>query len=171
MAFFRRGRPYWVPLVGVVCTCPVGVSYFCGRILVALDPSQCLVGSVEDEMRWVVAKEALAHVHDGLNGRGLRGFVDDGPDIFDQPGPWNTDKMRLVQRDNSQHITHQTSCLRPATLAAGLKGSLTMFAAASPLNPMNLLLRRYPVVARGRRVVVVVVVVNNLFSIVELMVE
>jgi hypothetical protein len=46
-----------------------------------------------------------------------------------------------------------------------------MFAAASPLNPMNLLLRRYPVVARGRRVVVVVVVVNNLFSIVELMVE
>jgi hypothetical protein len=62
--------------------CPVGVSYFCGRILVALDPSQRLVGSVEDELRWVVAKEALAHVHDGLDGRGLGSFIDDGPDIF-----------------------------------------------------------------------------------------
>jgi hypothetical protein len=64
--------------------------------------------------------------------------------------------------NNAQHITHQTSCLRPATLAAGLKGSLTIFAAASPLNPMTLLLRRYPVIARGRRAVVVV---NSLFSI------
>ena len=36
--------------------------------------------SVEDELRWVVTKEALAHVHDGLNGRSLRGFVHDRPD-------------------------------------------------------------------------------------------
>jgi hypothetical protein len=41
------------------------------------------MGSVEDELRWVVAKEALAHVHDGLNGRGLRSLVDDRPDILD----------------------------------------------------------------------------------------
>jgi hypothetical protein len=148
--------------------CPIGAPYFCRRILVALDPSQSLVSSVEDELRWVVAKEALAHVHDGLDRRGLRGFVDDRPDMFDQPSPWSTSKMRVSECDNPQYITHQTSCLRPATLAAGLKGSLTMFAVANPLDPMALLLRSCPEIARGR---IVVVVVNSLFSIVELVVE
>jgi hypothetical protein len=157
-----------VPLVGVVCMCPIGISHFCRRVLVALDPSQRLVCSVEDELRWVIAKEALAHVDDGLDRRGLRGFVDDGPDVFDQPNSQSTNMVHVSECDNPRYITHQTSCLRPATLAAGLKGSLTMLAAANPLSPMTLLFKSCPEIARGRRIVVVI---NSLFSIVELVVE
>jgi len=157
-----------VPLVGVVCMCPIGISHFCRRVLVALDPSQRLVCSVEDELRWVVAKEALAHVDDRLDRRGLRGLVDDGPDMFDQPNAQSTNMVHVSECDNPQYITHQTSCLRPATLAAGLKGSLTMPAVVNPLNPMTLLLKYCPEIARGRRIVVVV---NSLFNIVESVVE
>jgi hypothetical protein len=57
----------------------IGAVYFCRRILVALDLAQRIVGSIENELRWVVAKEALAHVHDRLDGRSLRGLVDNRP--------------------------------------------------------------------------------------------
>lgn len=63
-----------------------GVAYFGWRILVALDLSQRIVCCIEDELRRVVAKETLAHVHDGLHRRGLRGLIDYRPNIIDQPG-------------------------------------------------------------------------------------
>lgn len=50
-----------------------------GRVLVAVDPVEGLLGGVEDEVGRVVAKEALAHVDDGLLGRGGGGLIDDGP--------------------------------------------------------------------------------------------
>ena len=70
-----------MPLVGVGCMYYTGAAYFGWRILVALDLSQRFVGSIQDELRRVVAKEALAHVYDGLDRRGLRGFIDDRPDM------------------------------------------------------------------------------------------
>ena len=70
-----------MPLVGVGCMFCNEVAYFRWRILVALDLSQRIVGSIQDELRRVVAKEALAHVYDGLDRRGLRGFIDDRPDM------------------------------------------------------------------------------------------
>ena len=48
-------------------------------VLIALHPVEGLLGCIEDEIWWVVAKEALAHVHDRLNGRGSGSFIDDGP--------------------------------------------------------------------------------------------
>jgi hypothetical protein len=45
--------------------------------LVAFYFSKRIVSGIEDELRRVVAEEALAHVHDGLDRRCLRGFVDD----------------------------------------------------------------------------------------------
>ena len=50
-----------------------------GRVLVAFDAVEGLLGGVEDEVWRVVAEEALAHVDDGLPGRGGSGLVDDGP--------------------------------------------------------------------------------------------
>ena len=43
------------------------VSYLCGRVLVAFHFAQSIVGSVENEVRRVVAEESLAHVHNGLD--------------------------------------------------------------------------------------------------------
>jgi hypothetical protein len=91
--------------------CPVGVAYFCRRILVTLDLSQRIMGSVEDELRWVVAKEALAHVHDGLNGRGLRSLVDDRPDIVDQFNPGSTDKVHVSELRYSIKVYYSPNIL------------------------------------------------------------
>jgi hypothetical protein len=57
--------------------CELSGSYLCRRVLVAFYFSQRIVSGIEDELRRVVAEEALAHVHNGLNRRSLRGFVDD----------------------------------------------------------------------------------------------
>lgn len=56
-----------------------GEPHLCRRVLVALDLSQRLSSSLKNKLGRVVAEEALAHVDDGLDGRGERGFVDDGP--------------------------------------------------------------------------------------------
>lgn len=53
--------------------------YLCRRVLVALYLAQRLVGSIQNELRRVVAKEALTHVHNGLDRRCLRGLIDDRP--------------------------------------------------------------------------------------------
>lgn len=50
-----------------------------GRVLIAVDAVQRLLGRIEDEIGRVVAKEALAHVDNGLSGRSGGCFVDDGP--------------------------------------------------------------------------------------------
>jgi hypothetical protein len=118
------------------------------------------MGSIEDELRRVVAKEALAHVHDRLDRRGLGSLIDNRPDMLDQPNSGNADDVHISECCSSSCVTHQTSCLWPATLAAGLKGSFTMFVPANPLSPMVLLLRICLESERGRRLVVV----NRRFS-------
>jgi len=50
-----------------------------GRVLVALDTVKSSLGGIEDEVGRVVAKEALAHVDNGLPGRRRGRLVDDGP--------------------------------------------------------------------------------------------
>lgn len=52
---------------------------FGGRVLVAVHTVQSILGCVQDEFGWVIAKEALAHVHNGLDGRSCCCLVDDGP--------------------------------------------------------------------------------------------
>lgn len=48
-------------------------------VLVAFDPVQCILCSIQDELGWVVAEEALAQVDNGLVGGGYRRLVDNGP--------------------------------------------------------------------------------------------
>jgi hypothetical protein len=43
------------------------ISYLCWGVLVAFHFAQSIVGSIEYELRRVVAEETLAHVHNGLN--------------------------------------------------------------------------------------------------------
>ena len=77
-------------------------------VLVAFDSIQRLLGSIENELRWVVAKKALAHVHNGLLGGGSCGFINDGP--------WFKSAKYLLPMLS---LPHQTSCRWPATRAAG----------------------------------------------------
>ena len=51
-------------------------GYLCGRILVALDFVQCLLGSISHEFGGIVAEEALAHIDDRLHRRRSRSLVD-----------------------------------------------------------------------------------------------
>lgn len=64
-------------------------AYLRGRVLVALDLAQRLVSGIEDELRRVVAEETLAHVDDGLDGRGLSGLIDNRPDRRANPSAKN----------------------------------------------------------------------------------
>lgn len=48
-------------------------------VLVALHTVEGLLSGIQDEVGWVVAKEALAHVHNWLNGRCRGAFIDDCP--------------------------------------------------------------------------------------------
>lgn len=48
-------------------------------VLIALDPVEGVLGGLQDEVWRVVAKKALAHIDDGLLGRGSGGLIDDGP--------------------------------------------------------------------------------------------
>lgn len=59
----------------------------------------------------VVSKETLAHVDDGFDRRSRSGFVHNSPAGI---------SLGIRKPDNTPY---QTSCLCPATLAAGLKGS------------------------------------------------
>lgn len=71
-----------MPLAGTLAIFPKkknDMTYLGGRILVALNLAQSIMGSVEDELRRVVAKETLAHVHDGLHRRSLSGLIDNRP--------------------------------------------------------------------------------------------
>ena len=61
------------------------------------------------------SQETLTHVHDRLNRRSGGGFIDDGP-----ANP--SKKPHLFYIAHRVH-SHQTSCLCPATLCAGRKGS------------------------------------------------
>lgn len=93
-----------MPLVGVGCMYYTGAAYFGWRILVALDLSQCIVCCIEDELRRVVAKETLAHVHDGLHWRSLRGLIDDRPDILDQSGSASPNGELVSEQNYSPNI-------------------------------------------------------------------
>ena len=43
------------------------VSYLCWRVLVAFHLTQSIMSGIKYELRRVVAEEALAHIHNGLN--------------------------------------------------------------------------------------------------------
>lgn len=58
------------------------ISYLCRRILVAFHLAERVVSSIKYELRRVVTEETLSHVHDRLDGRCLRGFVNDRPDTL-----------------------------------------------------------------------------------------
>lgn len=109
--------------------------YLGGGVLVALHTVKGLLGGIQGELGRVIAtaqvekrsgtpshpssaiyhsQETLSHVHDGLDGGGSGGFIDNGPAIRS-----DTEK----QQCEHSCASHQTSCLWPATLAAGLKGS------------------------------------------------
>jgi hypothetical protein len=55
------------PVLVATHVCELSGPYLCRRVLVAFHFSKRIVSSVEDELRRVVAEEALAHVHDGLD--------------------------------------------------------------------------------------------------------
>lgn len=77
MAFFNRGRPYWVHLVDVFHSKSSVTLYLCWRVLIALDFAQSISRSIEDELRRIVTKEALSHVDHGLHIAALGCLVDD----------------------------------------------------------------------------------------------
>jgi len=73
----KRAAPEWGVGIGeglLQARAPLG-----GRVLVALDPVKSLLGGIKNKVWRVVAEESLAHVDDGLLGRGGRSLVDDGP--------------------------------------------------------------------------------------------
>jgi hypothetical protein len=47
--------------------------------LVAVDFGESFLGGIDDELGWIVAKEALSHVDDGLLGRCCGALIYDGP--------------------------------------------------------------------------------------------
>lgn len=67
-------------------------------------------------------QEPLSHVHDWLNRRCSRGFIDNWP-VWRSVSLHRHLKLTALYIANT-HLTYQTSCLCPATLLAGLKGSL-----------------------------------------------
>ena len=80
--------------------------------MVALNAVEGLLGGIQDEVRWVVAKEPLTHVHDWLDGRGIGTLIDDCPGAASA-------RLEVVVTWKSSSVAHQTSSLLPATLAAG----------------------------------------------------
>ena len=79
MAFFRRGRPYMRSQHGGMKHAQE--VYLCRRVLIAFDPIEGLLCSIENKGRRVVAEEALAHVDNGLI-RCRCGLINNGPDIL-----------------------------------------------------------------------------------------
>jgi hypothetical protein len=51
-------------------------------VLVTFDPIQNLLSGINHKRRWIVAEEALAHIDDGLLGRGGGSLIDQSPDIM-----------------------------------------------------------------------------------------
>jgi hypothetical protein len=99
-----------------------------GRVLITFDSIQSTFCSVDDELRRVVAEEALSILTLAIN-QSLRYNVSFTHPMF-------TTSETLEEAAASLTID-QTSCFWPATRAAGLKGSLRIFG----LNEENRLMK------------------------------
>jgi hypothetical protein len=75
-AFFNLGRPYYSLVLHHACS---GRANLGRRVLVAVDTIKSLLCSVYYELRGIVSKETLSHIHNWLDWRSCSSFIDDTP--------------------------------------------------------------------------------------------
>lgn len=90
-----------------------------GRVLVAFDSIQGSFGSIRNEFRGVVSKEALSHVDNWLLWRRRSSLIHNCPVWVSMDMVYMDAEAPGMTGSSTKHQTYHTSCLLLDTLAAG----------------------------------------------------